>query len=259
MGIAFKKNERIKTVMFQFRSSLFPGGVPPPVILGDYRTDPSFFFGLHYPRQQMYEVASAQSSWPVRGQDSPRNYIMEFNVRGLEVSHQRNKDGSPCIDGTPNYDHQLRQWMMSKVGCAPPYWVAKSNMSLCTSRYQMKQIAELLRLAFANEIETEYDVGDPPCRRMERIQYDMQDIDLQTPENFDPDPPIEIRLSYQECTYKEIKSVQSMDLQALIGKNKRCGVYAIAAAGTTYKLLNCYLLSSMQLFSSTYICATFYL
>ena len=62
---------------------------------------------------------------------------------------------------------------------------------------------------------------EPPCRSLERIFYDGIDVD--TPQKYIEDDPwmndtVGLMLDFKEWTYKEVKSVRGMDIQALIGK-----------------------------------------
>ena len=212
MNIPYKKNEVLLKSHIKLKSSILPGGIRPPM-LGDPISTKSLIFALHYPKQSLNQLTFGQSNWPLRGHNSTRNYIIEFNVRGLEISHQRHKLREPCVEGIPEHDHRTIQWIIKKVGCKPPYWETRSNLSLCSKYEEMQEFLHLIVLAFSGDLEKMFDIGNPPCRKMERIQYDMRDIDL--PDT--AEPTITIMLNYREFTYKEIKSVRNMDLHALVG------------------------------------------
>ena len=139
----------------------------------------------------------------------------------MEVSYHRRKHSKPCVDGIPNYDDQIIQWVMAKVGCKPPYWAAISDLPPCSTFEEMKQFYPLMTLATNGKIGTAFDIGDPPCRKMERIQYDMTDKDLQDSDH----PAVKIRVQYKDSTYKEIKSVRNMDFQALVGNVQAISIY----------------------------------
>ena len=60
-----------------------------------------------------------------------------------------------------------------------------------------------------------------PCRSLERISYDA--IDVENPQiwmryNHWLNESVGVPLDFKEWTYKEVKSVRGMDIQALIGK-----------------------------------------
>ena len=51
-----------------------------------------------------------------------------------------------------------------------------------------------------------------PCRTLERINYDVQTAEAQEEWN-----DTTVALDFTEFTYKEVKNVRGMDIQALIG------------------------------------------
>ena len=85
---------------------------------------------------------------------------------------------------------------------------------------QLQEIAILLNEAFhASSIGTFYTV-ETPCRSLERIFYDS--IDVETPQFLIEKNPwmnesVLMNFEFKEATYKEVKLVRGMDVQALIG------------------------------------------
>ena len=150
--------------------------------------------------------------------------MMEFNIRNAEVIVKRNKYDEPCTEDIPNYDHEIYKWIMNSVGCKPPYW---KNFPLtladCNTIDQLRHAKELLKLVFSGKfVEANY-TGTLPCRSLERIQYDFSDIE--TPDSDMAKKhkvahaAVRMKFNFREFTYKEVKSVRSMDLQGLIGNN----------------------------------------
>ena len=67
----------------------------------------------------------------------------------------------------------------------------------------------------------EFYTVKPPCRSLERIFFDG--IDVETPPKYVEDNPwmnetVGIIFDFKDLTYKEVKSVRGMDIQALIDK-----------------------------------------
>ena len=74
--------------------------------------------------------------------------------------------------------------------------------------------------AVSGELEAS-NVVRTPCRSLESIQYDVMDVE--TPEKWKKNTTwmnesIGVILDFTELSYKEIKRVRGMDVQALIGK-----------------------------------------
>ena len=167
-----------------------------------------------YPNQFKRQINVGQTKWPLRGPNSTKSYIMEFNIRNVEILHKRDKYNKPCMQGMPDYDDQINQWIMKKVGCKPPYWASISKLPLCSSFVEMKLTRRLITDALFGGLESEPFTDTPPCRSLEKVQYDIRDIDL--PETV---PSIvTMQFNFREFTYKEIKDIRGMDLQALIGR-----------------------------------------
>ena len=110
---------------------------------------------------------------------------------------------------------------LQTVGCKPPYWSSKSSLPLCSKRKQLYDINFLVAndAALGDEMEVSYAVRTP-CRSLESIQYDVMDVE--TPEKWKKNTTwmnesIGVILDFTELSYKEIKRVRGMDVQALIG------------------------------------------
>ena len=121
----------------------------------------------------------------------------------------------PCTEGIPEYDQHLIKWIIKKVGCKPPYWATISSLPLCSIFEEMNSTFELIKSATSGNLQSKHYTGVPPCRRLEKIQYEHRDIDLVETKS----QSFTIQLNYKEVSYKEIKSVRSMDIQGLIGSN----------------------------------------
>ena len=103
---------------------------------------------------------------------------------------------------------------MESQGCKPPYWNSISALPPCRKMEQMKEMVLMYWNDNIDGKSNTFDAIGRPCRMLENVQYDMSDIDHLDKAN---ESFFEIRLMFKAPTYKEIKRVRAMDLQALIG------------------------------------------
>ena len=196
-----------------FKADIFNGGVRPTYHAGSHRGFLEDFFYLtpHYPQQFFRNFWQGQRRWPDRGKNKSKTYITQVSVSNVEVSQKRSKYKEPCTTGFPNNDHQIIQWITNKIGCNPPYWKFASQLPLCSSKEELQEATTLFVSATTkNSNYTE----DQPCRGLEKIQFDTLDIDW---ENDYETPWVQFQIIFDEFSYKEVKSVRSMDEQTLIG------------------------------------------
>ena len=163
-------------------------------------------------------MLQGQRNWPVREKNTTKSYVMDFNVRNIEIFERRNKYKEPCIKGIPDNDEQIQQWITQKINCKPPYWNSSSEMPPCSNRHELKKANDFILSALDRGIKSLDRKEKVPCRSIEKIQYDFRDIDM---ENNDGSPKVQIDVNFRESTYKEIKNIRSMDLQGLIGNSNK--------------------------------------
>ena len=112
-------------------------------------------------------------------------------------------------------DARIPTWIMKKVGCKPSYWESlNTSWPLCSTLEQMTNARNLLFSAVFGTLDEANYTGILPCRSLEKIQYDVRDIDLPPGEN---QSFVMLIFNFRDFTYKEVKDVRSMDIQALIG------------------------------------------
>ena len=126
---------------------------------------------------------------------------------------QRDTDQKPCDTGTPEYDKRIIEYVLQRSKCKPPYWNSLPMLNPCTEQKQLQEIASLFKEAFLS-VET-------PCRSLERIFYDS--IDDEIPQFLIERHPwmnesVLMNFEFKEATYREVKLVRGMNVQALIGK-----------------------------------------
>ena len=214
IDIPYMKSKKLLKAYVHINGSIFPSGIR-PAFANDPITEDMFLVNLHYPRQCYRHMNTAQNNWPVRNVNSSKRYSMEFNVRNVEVLELRNKYQDPCSEGIPDFDKDIPNWIMDKNSCKPPYWNSlSSTLSSCSTLEQFRYTGYLVLKAVFGALDmVDYD-EEYPCRSLEKIQYDSQDIDLPHDEF---GSMVSLVFNFKEFTYKEIKSVRGMDLQGLIG------------------------------------------
>ena len=219
--IPFRQNHKIQGFGVHFKPSIFgeKGRLANPG--GNTHQENEFQVILHYRNQIIRRAIMAKRTWPYRGDEYARPYLMRLIVENIDVMVRRNTDQKPCIEGAPNYDQDVINYVLGKVNCKPPYLNSTSNLNPCTEQKQLKELGTLIHEAiYMGNGENFYTVK-PPCRSLERIFYDGIDVD--TPQKYIEDDPwmndtVGLMLDFKEWTYKEVKSVRGMDIQALIGK-----------------------------------------
>ena len=218
--IPSQKDLIIKKFFVRFNSSIFgeEGRLPNPV--GKAAAENAFRVALHYRHQLIFKMVFAKENWPIRDESSPRGYQMLLTVGHAEVLVRRNTIQTPCMEGIPDYDQKAIKTTMKKVGCKPPYWHSKSSLPPCSNRKQMYYIlATAYNAGLSGKVHKSWK-NEAPCRSLENIQYDVMDVE--TPEKWKKEKPwmndsIGLNLVFTDLSYKEIKRVRGMDMQALIG------------------------------------------
>ena len=224
--IPFIKGHAINGVYVYFKSSIFGKGGrlanPDKHLL---LRQNQFHLHVHYRYQIFRRSMMSQRNWPVRDHSSPKSYWMNIAVGSIDVLNRRNTYQYPCIDGIPEYDQKVIDYMLNSVKCKPPYWSAISSLGSCSQQNQLLQFFELINDAFRTGNEGPFHTVKPPCRSLERISTDVIDIELSEGyqkwiEDSNPwmNGSIKMFLDFKEWTYKEVKSVRGMDVQTLIGK-----------------------------------------
>ena len=102
----------------KFNSSVFPNGIRPEHIGYPYLI--TFF---HLPNQFPVDLSFSKYSWPKRTNN--KAYWMSFNLQQVEVLKKRNKRYDPCLSDSLNYDQEMLEEHLERVGCRAFY--QKSN------------------------------------------------------------------------------------------------------------------------------------
>ena len=154
-------NNQIIQFAVLIRNSVFP--------LGFRSTNYDLFVLLHYPNQLLISYKTLRHGFSKQGKES--SYAMRFQVRGVEILQRRNKNSRLCNENWQNYDHDIFQDHINRVGCRAPYQGNKNNtLSLCSSKGQMSK-------SMMNFRSDGYG-AQPPCRSMEKIDYTYSEDDF---------------------------------------------------------------------------------
>ena len=159
-------------------------------------------------------------TWPTREPNLPKDYIMQFNIRNIEVLEKRNKHTKPCNEGIPDVDGNLMQVVLEKIKCKPPYWNLTSSLQLCSKPEEIKKAANLIKGDVFGYNEHKKLIKTLPCRTLEKIQYDARDIpypDARAYLTWTNSNVVELWSEFRDSTYKEVTNIRSMDTQALVG------------------------------------------
>ena len=114
---------------------------------------------FHYPNHVLRPSVFAKYSWPHQKEQKGSTYEMDFTIENVEILKQRKK----CKEWV-NYDENVMDIIIQKVGCSPPYYLPKKDVPVCTTTEQMKEMASKIVLGKDHGIE-------PPCKSLESMTY----------------------------------------------------------------------------------------
>ena len=125
---------------------------------------------IHYPGQRLTSYYTMKQFADSR-QNKSNEYVMEFEVRNIDVISRRNKINEPCVEDWKNYDQFYMENLMNNIGCHPPQWKFDSKFPNCSSDQQMRNLS---RQPLA------YDVASftQPCKIIDRLDYTYSESDL---------------------------------------------------------------------------------
>ena len=138
---------------------IFPNGMRPRYS--------EFIVIFHYPNQLLR--FSLFSKWAWVRQNYPNNsaYDMRFFVENIEIYKRRRN----CIENWKDYDAEVKEFVLKRIGCRPLYHTSKSSLPLCNKSKQMQQIKTSLSLGVKHGVL-------PPCKAMENINFKYEELDL---------------------------------------------------------------------------------
>ena len=194
-ALSIPHDKSIQEFYFRVNSNIFTAGVREERY--------SLMTILHYPNQMLYSTHTLKYAWP-QNRDKNESYIMRFKIKGVELVRRRQKKNSPCNENWEDYDYEIIENHIQKVGCRPLYLSSTSNVHhapVCSTKEQMKNAVFNLRT-------DEYGVLTP-CTSMEEISYEFEESTLD-PKNSDwgKEGTFWIGLFFYNSHYKDIFQIR---------------------------------------------------
>ena len=218
VDVPFHKDERILQLGIKIDTRIFPNKKRPADTDLTNRNG-GMMTNVHYPMQFM-RGKFWNSCWPPRGANESGNYALSLDLKGMEILTERSKLAQECIAGYPNYDGQMIMNIVQSLGCRPPYVSSlKTNLSMCTTRQQFVAAQQLHmgQLGVSKLDRPQIGLSNLdflPCRDMQKLHFSVMEM----PEMGNrTTPSMTIVFQQKDVTYKEIKKVREMGIQALVG------------------------------------------
>ena len=205
-GIDLILEKSIYGLSMKIKTSIFKDGIRPN------HTDPLTFnrgiaIILHYPKQ-IFRNKWWKTNWPTRNANDSKNYIISYDVGGMEVIRYRNKRAQRCEEGFPDYDEDTFQEILTTAGCRPPYTKSQPNLTMCTDSKQLKTIVSLQMQLWEGD-----NLRHLPCNGVEKLITGITESD----EEETKDPYFTIAFNIKDLTYKEIQMKKAYAISALVG------------------------------------------
>ena len=126
-----------------------------------------FFVMFHYPNQVLRTSLFNKYIWPTSRKQNGSTYEKVFTVENVEIFKRRKN----CKDWQ-DYDKNVMENFIKKVGCSPPYYWRSKNVPVCNTAKQMKEMASNILLSTDHGIE-------PPCKSLEFMTFKYSEIDYE--------------------------------------------------------------------------------
>ena len=149
---------------------------------------------FHYPNQLINSIQNIRYLWPTRKNDV--NFMMKFQLNGVEMLERRNKPKSPCITNWKEYDDNVLLEHAIAIGCRAPYQLFNKSIPICSTQNKML----LAMIPLTMDVKNKFP---PPCRNMEKIYYEYSEHAITT--DWSGRGKFAISLYIFDQTYKEIK------------------------------------------------------
>ena len=176
----------------------------------------SVFFAY---RNQIYRsLSSALYKWPVRTNESTKNYIMRFTLKSMEVFRRRQKKNNGCYNAG-DYDAKIREIIIENIGCRPIMWDTNRNEPLCTTP---QSYHELVAEHFDQytRIQRKNKTYIDPCLSIQKLQIEYAEENIPSREvrsEENDDEWFKIEFDLTPNNFKEIKQARKYSVQGLVG------------------------------------------
>ena len=218
IDIPFKKDDEIFRFYLFIDPRIFGKGIISAHVFDDQFSGHNLVVTPFYRNQLLAKVKSGIRSWPFKELSGINGTVIQLNVGHIDIVVRRNSMQQQCIEGAPDYDRQIIGYIMNTVGCKPPFWNSTSTLKPCSEQKQLLDIKQMLKEAFDRGNRRPTYMSVHPCNSLERISYDVKHVELSEAWRAHLRGSLGIFFDFTEFTYKEIKTVRGMDIQALIGR-----------------------------------------
>ena len=209
----FPPDKIIWGASIKLKNSIFYNGLRPANAFHE-----GLVVSFAYPHQRYRSMASVFQKWPVRSNESTKNYIMRFTLKSMEVLRRRPKKNKLCYD-MEDYDAKIRDIIIEKSGCRPIMWNTNRSEPLCSTSESFQDLV-LEHLDQFNQLERKNKTYLDPCLSIEKLQIEYTEENIPSGEedlNNDDDGWFIIEFDLIPNSFKEIKQVRKYSVQSLVG------------------------------------------
>ena len=147
-----------RTFSAEIDNDVFPEGIRPKIY--------DFFAMFHYPNQ-ILRTSYLKYIWNKLRTKNGSAYESVFIADNVEIIQRRKE----CIRNWVNYDTEVMEHFVQKVGCTPPYYLSNRVLPLCTNSVQLKNISNGI------SISNNHGIISHPCKSMEHIDFKYEEVD----------------------------------------------------------------------------------
>ena len=198
-----------------------------------------FSVSLSYPNQWL-RYSNQKISW---NQEvfTNESYAMKFYMSTLEIMEYRNKRSKPCSNNWRQEDHEIRNEIIRRVKCYPPYWKNQQK----NDKFEYPTCAKKdMRMIYMN---VSCDNYIEPCRTISKASWYGSEVSTNSyDDKFEGGYPgryILMYFSFPRKMFKEIYLVQSFTLETMIGNG---GGYIGLCLGYSFLQLPAFLHTSYR-------------
>ena len=197
----------------KLKNSIFQNGLRPANAFHE-----GLVVSFAYPNQRYRSMASVFQKWPVRTNESTKNYIMRFTLKSMEVFRRRQKKNKACYNGG-DYDAKIREIIVENIGCRPIMWNTNRSKPLCTTP---QSYHELVTEHFDQytRIQRKNKTYIDPCLSIQKLKIEYAEENIPSREvssEDDDDEWFKIEFHLTPNNFKEIKQARKYSVQGLVG------------------------------------------
>ena len=140
-----------------------------------------------------------------KNNEDKKGRMLNIAIEYVEILKRRNKRSVPCVSDNFEYDEDLLNRHLEKVGCKPPYLKAAGNFKTCETTEKMKE-------AYFDLV----DIGklQLPCTTAEVISLGLSEVE----EKILSSDFLYVDYLYPD-RFKEVVMVKAVDIHSAIGNS----------------------------------------